>query len=523
MPYSDYPHGFAQGITLRNIPVDVVLNPLAHTFWVDSVHGSNEYKGTFKRPFQTLAYAITQCTDSHGDVIYVAAGHTETVVAAGTVTINKIGVTVVFLGEGSTRAKINYTTLVSASIIISAANATLINPVFVSGIDALTSPITISGADCKILNAKWYDAAGKAATNAIVATNAAARLVIDGYKYYVSTTGTQKVSHIKFADNATPRLSNIDIVGDFSTAPIYITAAATNLVLDTVKLNNLNVAPKPCIDLHANTTGMAKNVDARVASGTTYVSSVAKLNWDNSSLGYNTDGYAGDPIGTGASIGIEGKVDAIKAVTDLLPNAGALTTISTAVSKVDGLSLAVAPVAGSLARFVASGGTALGAQLADSKSIVNALGSDGTTLLYGSGSTLGAIGTEFWIKKQMVSSAILEATPVDITGVSSGGELAILDVIVKTDGTGLATGTNFEIKSDNAMGLLNIFVETVANLGATKTVDLAGASVTKIKTVLSVGKKLQVHSTVAACTGGGLIDIYVKFQRLAAGATIAAL
>lgn len=131
-------------------------------------------------------------------------------------------------------------------------------------------------------------------------------------------------------------------------------------------------------------------------------------------------------------------------------------------------------------------------------------------------------GTIFWVKKTVTSSAILAASAVDITGVSSGGDLEIEQIVVKSDSTGLATGTNFELKSNNAKGLLNIFVETVANLGASKTIDLDGASVTKIHTVLESGKKLQVQSTVAACTGTGTIDIHIKFRRLAATATIAA-
>ena len=163
-----------------------------------------------------------------------------------------------------------------------------------------------------------------------------------------------------------------------------------------------------------------------------------------------------------------------------------------------------------------------GTAIDTNKSLVDAVGSNGTTLVYGSGSALGAIGTEFWVKKTVTSSDIPSGSQLAITGVSSGGELAIEDVIVKTDGTGLANGTNFELKSNNANGLANIFVETVANLGANKTMDLAGASITGIESVLETGKLLQVESTAAACTGAGTIDIYVKFMRLAAGAIVAA-
>ena len=141
-------------------------------------------------------------------------------------------------------------------------------------------------------------------------------------------------------------------------------------------------------------------------------------------------------------------------------------------------------------------------------------------IVFGTTESTG-IGTYFWLKKTVTSSAILLASAVDITGVSSSGELAIEDVVVKTDATGLAGGTNFELKSNNAKGLANIFVETVANLGANKTVDLTGASVAKIRSVIETGKKLQVQSTVADCTGAGTIDIYVKLRRLTAAATIA--
>ena len=131
------------------------------------------------------------------------------------------------------------------------------------------------------------------------------------------------------------------------------------------------------------------------------------------------------------------------------------------------------------------------------------------------------LGDEFWVKKTLTSSAILQAG-VDVTGVSSGGELAIEDVIVKTDGTGLAAMTNFELETNNVNGLADFFVTVASGLGANKTIDLSGASVTKIKTVLESGKKVIAKASAADGTGAGTIDVYIKFRRLAQGATIAA-
>lgn len=130
-------------------------------------------------------------------------------------------------------------------------------------------------------------------------------------------------------------------------------------------------------------------------------------------------------------------------------------------------------------------------------------------------------GGEFWyVKKGVVSSTITQAG-VAVSAASTGGELAIEDVIVKTNGTGLAGGTNFSLKSNNSNGVAIFLTESVANLGANKTVNMTNASVTANgRTVLESGKILTALSTVADCTGAGTIDIYVKMRRITAGATI---
>lgn len=135
--------------------------------------------------------------------------------------------------------------------------------------------------------------------------------------------------------------------------------------------------------------------------------------------------------------------------------------------------------------------------------------------------TATGVGTRFWVKKTLVSSAIVTGG-VDVTGVSTVGELAITDVVAKTDATGLAAATNLSLETDNAKGLPAFFVTAVSGLGASKTIDLANASVTKIKTVLETGKKVVAKATVTNSTGSGTIDLYIQFERLTAGATVAA-
>ena len=140
-------------------------------------------------------------------------------------------------------------------------------------------------------------------------------------------------------------------------------------------------------------------------------------------------------------------------------------------------------------------------------------------------------GERFWVKKTITSSAITTAAQ-DLTTVATNGELAILNVILKTDATGLAGGTNFVISTTNAKGVVNLAVETVSNLGAnitksygnspagdTTTSD-GGYTVTQLITVLEAGKKLQFNNTAGAGTGAGTVDVYVQFERIAENAQI---
>ena len=148
------------------------------------------------------------------------------------------------------------------------------------------------------------------------------------------------------------------------------------------------------------------------------------------------------------------------------------------------------------------------------------------TALDASGGNIGLngnlqAGSEFMlVKKGVVSSTVVQAG-VDLTVPSIGGDIFIKDVVVKSDATGLAAGTNFQIQTNNAKGALVFFSTAVSGLnGAVKTVDFTNATVTKVKTVLESGKKLQLSSTAADCTGAGTIDIYILCQRVTSGANV---
>jgi len=145
------------------------------------------------------------------------------------------------------------------------------------------------------------------------------------------------------------------------------------------------------------------------------------------------------------------------------------------------------------------------------------------------------VGSIFTIKKTITSSGIT-TTAQNLTTAASRGELRVVEIIVKTDATGLAGGTNFEILSSNSKGVVNIFVETIANLGANITKVMSGGgisadtttsdarpSVTALPTVLESGQTIQYKNTSSVGTGAGTIDVYITFERLSHGANCAAV
>lgn len=123
-------------------------------------------------------------------------------------------------------------------------------------------------------------------------------------------------------------------------------------------------------------------------------------------------------------------------------------------------------------------------------------------------------------QKSIVSSTIPQAPSVVTFITCTGGSVLVEGGTSETDGTGLAGGTNFQLLTNNANGLTGtgapLAAETVANLGANKTVDLTAASVTALRKgfVLESGKLLQANSTVAACTGAGKIFLNLTYRVL---------
>ena len=120
----------------------------------------------------------------------------------------------------------------------------------------------------------------------------------------------------------------------------------------------------------------------------------------------------------------------------------------------------------------------------------------------------------FSITRDVVSNTL---TTSDLNIMQSvGNGLVIEDVLVSTDGTGLAGGTNFQIKVNG----IAFFAETVANLGANKFINLTKASVTGTQASVEGSEYITVNTTAASGTGAGIATVIIRFRKLDVNSSI---
>ena len=249
-------------------------------------------------PLASIDFANGLCTANQGDWIKAMPGHNEAVIAAGGLDLDVAGVTVEFMGHGTSRAKVTFSTDVGADMDIDAANITLINPRFVADIDALTGPIDVNAAGFRMFNYLYEDGTGIDTTDAIVADANADDMEIDGLVYRVGNgAGTQKQSHIQIAGATRPVLRNIQITGDFGTGAIENGTAWIDAVLENIFIDNAATGPVVGILLQATSTGKANKVLVRVASGVVPVTANNDMQWFDS-WGVGVDAESAFPIGT---------------------------------------------------------------------------------------------------------------------------------------------------------------------------------------------------------------------------------
>ena len=120
------------------------------------------------------------------------------------------------------------------------------------------------------------------------------------------------------------------------------------------------------------------------------------------------------------------------------------------------------------------------------------------------------------IKTDIVSSTIKTATDLNVFQ-SVGGGFIIDDIVVVTNATGIAGGTALVFKADGIV----FFQTAISALGASSVKDMKNASVTGTKIIVPEGAKyITVNSTVADCTGAGVVSVALSLRKLDSNSAI---
>lgn len=150
---TNVPQGFANGLMVRGLPI--LQSQPGRVFWLGNgtalepgeVAGSDNNRGTFYRPFATLAGAMSMCTGGNGDIIIAKPGHAETFSTATALNLAQSDVAIVGMGSGTTRPSFTLDTLNTATIAVTANNLSIQNCQFVGNflsIAALFTPAIAS-------------------------------------------------------------------------------------------------------------------------------------------------------------------------------------------------------------------------------------------------------------------------------------------------------------------------------------------------------------------------------------------
>ena len=153
MPISNFPQGFADGLSVRGMPLlqmqpgqvfflgnGPVLNPQQRG-------ASDSNRGTFLDPFATLDYGLnTGCTPGRGDILFVLPGHKETISNATGTLLQASGVAIVGLGPGTLRPTFTFGTVTTANIPVAGSNISIQNCRVIANFANVASVFTGVGA-----------------------------------------------------------------------------------------------------------------------------------------------------------------------------------------------------------------------------------------------------------------------------------------------------------------------------------------------------------------------------------------
>lgn len=116
--------------------------------------------------------SVALCTANQGDAVFILAGHTETINAAGGVTLDVAGVSFIGLGYGNARPTFTISTEVLSDIEVDSANEYISNMRFIGNVASLAAPIDVDAAGFTIEDCDFYVATATTDIDMTIITDA---------------------------------------------------------------------------------------------------------------------------------------------------------------------------------------------------------------------------------------------------------------------------------------------------------------------------------------------------------------
>jgi hypothetical protein len=258
---SAFSNGFANGVSILEIPVEPLVTPLAKVRWVDA-NATYNGDGTYHKPYATIADAIS--ASATGDTIMVAAGHTENLADATAFALSTAGITIIGLGENQRRPTFTSTGTAGA-VMITAANCVLQNLSFIAGIDNTVQAIDLdAAADGTIIrNCVFNDTANnKEFLKHIDIATTIANVTIEDCEF-LCVAGGGMTSSIMFAGSSSDVVIRNNFFWVDCSASIidHLTGIPTNILIHDNRMVNLDSTGVLGLGLKSDSSGTGQIFD----------------------------------------------------------------------------------------------------------------------------------------------------------------------------------------------------------------------------------------------------------------------
>jgi hypothetical protein len=243
------------------------LGGVATVWYVDSAESSGTEDGTtWATATDTIDEAISLAgvTSGDGDIILVAAGHTEALTAADGVDADKGGIKIIGLGNGENRPLLDYTNA-SGEFVIGADDVEIHNLQFLANVTDVTTAINIeTGSENAVINnCRFYvDSTGTDEfTDAITTTANSDNYKVTNCRFEMGAGGADAAiqnvgcDYVEITDNYFSGDFATACVEDVTTASIWLFIQRNTMVNGTVG-GTAGLNAVACISLKSDTAAI---------------------------------------------------------------------------------------------------------------------------------------------------------------------------------------------------------------------------------------------------------------------------